>query len=126
MTRMSRTIGLVLLGGAALSACCCLLPRRDPPPPPQQYDENGNPIPPAQTTAHSTVRRHGPLWVPWYWGGSSYSPGYRPGTPFRSGGTTYRSGPTFRPGGASPVSPGGTVTRGGFGSTGRSVGGSAA
>lgn len=119
MTRMSRTIGLVLLGGAALSACCCLIPRPQPAPPVQQYDENGNPIPLAQTTStHTTVRRHGPLWVPWYWGGSSYSSGYRSGPLFRSGSS-------YRPSGASPVSPGGSVTRGGFGSTGRGIGGTA-
>jgi hypothetical protein len=122
MTRMSRTIGLVLLGGAALSTCCCLLrPPQPPPPPPQQYDENGNPIPPAQQTAttssgHSGYyrRSHSSFWTPFLWTSTSRSPTF---TPYRS--------PGGRPSGASPVAPGGPVSRGGFGGTGRGVGGAA-
>lgn len=117
MTRMSRTVGLVLLGGAALSACCCVLPRPQPPPP--QYDENGNLIPQAQTTSGSTgYRRSHAFWVPWYWGGSSYS------TPYR-GGPGYRSPPSRGGGGAAPVSLGGAVSRGGFGTTGGGLGAAA-
>ena len=109
MAPMTRTVTLVLLGGAALTTCCCLL---RPPPPPQQYDENGNPVAPAagsSGTARSTTYRRSPSWwVPVFWGGTSgrsYTPPYRSG-----GGSPSRS-----------PSPGGAVTRGGFGGTGKAI-----
>jgi hypothetical protein len=113
MAPMTRTITLVLLGGAALASCCCLLrPPPPPPTPPTRYDENGNPLPADSTTAGTTTthRRASPFWVPLFWGGSTgraYSPPYRPGA-----GSPSRS--------ASP-SPGGAVTRGGFGGTGKAI-----
>lgn len=108
MTRMSKTVTLVLLSAAMLTTCCCCLnpwSREEE----QRVDENGNPV--ADST-HSTTS-----------GGRSTHSSFRRSTSLWPllGGSSYRSSPSY-----SSPSNAGTTTRGGFGSSGSSFGGSSA
>ena len=124
--KKSRSITMALLGAVTLcSCCCCLLPAPnddDPTGDPggsnfeeaQEFAADGTPTTGTtarnsgnQTTHNATGRSHygGPFWLPLFFG-SSYSRG--------------SSGPGVNSPSRTP-SPGGGVTTGGFGGTGRSM-----
>ena len=124
--KRSRSITMALLGAVTLCSCCCCLapaPQRDEEVPagetegsdfgePPQLAADGTPVPgtgtsPNQTThaTHSRPFYGGPFWLPLFFGNSGSS--YR-------GGSGVNSPPRTQ-------SPGGGVTTGGFGGTGRSM-----
>jgi hypothetical protein len=102
VTRMTRNVSLVLLGAAVLCSCCCCLapPWRDRP------DGSTESTSTTRSDRSSTYRRRSSWW-PVFIGGTSRGGSYSP-----------------RPGGSSGPSRSGPVTRGGFGGSGRSFGGS--
>lgn len=124
--KKSRSITMALLGAVTLcGCCCCLLPA--PPDEPagdtggssfdevQEFAADGTPttgtITRTNTTSNTTHTSHGrsyyggPFWLPLFFGGGSTSRGVGPGvnSPSRT------------------QSPGGGVSTGGFGGTGRSM-----
>ncbi len=126
--KKSRSITLALLGAVTLCSCCCCLapaPRQDDEVPagdseggdfgePQQFAADGTPVPGTGTnqathTTHSRPFYGGPFWLPLFFGGGS---SYRGGSGVNSPSRTQ--------------SPGAGVPTGGFGGTGRVMGGGTA
>jgi hypothetical protein len=132
--RMSRGITLTLLGAATLTACLCAMPgcRRARQPDYTWYDAQGNVIPEKWKTDETGKKvpdphpydRYHHLWV--YDSSGNLVP---PAPPAGSSGSSYRrgsglwllGGSGYRSYGGSS-SGGSSVGRGGFGSTGGSVG----
>ena len=133
--KKSRSITMALLGAVTLcSCCCCLAPNPNPPDEevpagdsggsnfegPQEVAADGTPVPgTATTTNQATQTKHtthsrpfygGPFWLPLFFGGMGGS-NYR-----GSGGSGYNSPSRTQ-------SPGAGAPAGGFGGTGRAMGG---